>query len=280
MPPIFFRGRICTRYVICTYMYIHACQTERKVVFSFNNLLFLRLYLPYVSNFFQSLAYWTEVYRRAEISDRFQFEYFSLFSNLHRKMADIFARRGNIEKAEFHYAECSGLMLQDPDLDVELRNRELVNHIGQCLPMSTATETSATTLLESGIEAYKKGSRYYSVASEFLQKALVCSRLCGAEAIELRAVANLATVEAALELNILAIRHYHQCCILCRQIKKDNDTTLKQILFKKSLLLMKVGYYNRTIECINESIGIATSMSNIEKLEALKQKALDKLAQH
>ena len=73
---------------------------------------------------------------------------------------------------------------------------------------------------------YKKGSLYYSSASEYLHKAIVHSRLCGAEKIELRALANSATVNCNLENNILAIRHYHQCCILCRITQ--NDATLKQ----------------------------------------------------
>ena len=221
----------------------------------------------------------TELYRRSETSDHFQFEEFTLFTTVNRKMADIFAQQNNIEKAEYHYAKCSGLMLQDPYLDVDLRNTELVGHIQQHLPSTNpANESTATNLLECGMQAYKKGAKFYVAASENFQKAIICSRLCGADGIELRAVANLATVEAALGQDILAIHHYHQCCILCRLIKKDNDSTLKQILFKMSLLLMRVGYYNRTIDCINESIGLATGLSNIEKLESLKQKALDKLA--
>ena len=226
----------------------------------------------------QSHAYLTEFYRRSESSDNFNFEEFSFFSSLNQKMADLLAKQGHHEKAEYHYAECSGLMLQDPDLDVELRSTELIAHIRQHMPNHTATEASATAFLESGMAEYKKGVRFYAPACQYLLKALICSRLCGADNIELRAVANLGTVESAFGQNILAIHHYHQCCILCRLIKKDNDTTLKQILFKKSLLLMKVGYYHRSIDCINESIGMATNMTNIEKLEALKQKALDKLA--
>mmetsp|Transcript_9690 Transcript_9690/g.18173 ORF Transcript_9690/g.18173 Transcript_9690/m.18173 type:complete len:679 (+) Transcript_9690:75-2111(+) len=231
--------------------------------------------------FSQSRAYLTELFRRSETSDHLVFDNFTLFSNVNRKMADAFARLGDREKAEFHYAECSGIMLQDPDLDNELRNTELVNHIQRSLGSLTtsANEATATALLDSGIQAYKKGATFYNTACDFLQKALVCSRLCGAEAIELRAVANLATAESALDMNTLAIHHYHQCCILCRLIKHDNDTTLKQILFKKALLLMKAGLYHRTIQCLNESIGLATSMSNIEKLESLKQKAIDKLSQ-
>ena len=208
------------------------------------------------------------------------FDEFSLFAKLHRKIADIYARLDCVEKAEHHYAACSGLMLQDPNSDVEARSIELVGHIKHHLPSCMSSVDEASSYLDNGISEYKKGKEKFEEARNSMLKALRCSRVCGATEIELRAVANLGTVEAAMGRYVLAANYYDQYCILCPLIKKGNDATLKNIMYLKSKQLVSAGLCHKAIKCINESLNLICRKDNVNKLEALKRKAHEKLGHH
>jgi len=225
------------------------------------------------------------IYHRIERSDRGRFEDTQTFIRVHRKLAEVQLCRGNFEKAEYHFAEELSMMLLDSDF--ELR-KVVVKHIqglvstythngdsGCCRFCPQANDSDAQDLLDIGISEFKKGPEFYPAASAHFRRAIRASRFCGAEVIEMRALGNLATVESSLGNQHAAVRYYTECVLLCRRLHKD--TTLKQMQFKKILCLMDVGLYNKAIACIEELMGIATSLQNIAKLDELKTKAAKSL---
>ena len=237
----------------------------------------------------QACNFLEKLFSRCESSDNMSFTEFSLFINTHRNLGDTYASQGCLERAEHHYAACSGLMLQVPHCDVELRNKELLGHIEQRIPSSEASEEQALSLMTCGVEEFKKcDDKNYDRSRDFLMKALTCSRICGATDVELNTLANLGNVEAAANRHILSASYCDQYCTLSHFAKGGYDPALPSVTVFQSRQLMNAGLYRKAMKSIDMSLLLLSRVSDdidqlskrdtIEKLEIMKQEACNHLS--
>ena len=191
------------------------------------------------------------MYHLCHRSQRAVFNEYSRLADLHREMADLYAQLGRVEEAEYHYATCSGLKLEDPNSGEEINREELVNHISIVLPSSIASKERALGHLTDGkTECDNQEGRDCDKARVSLLLALRCSRLCGATDVELRALFNLAILETAVANHIKAASYCDQCC---RLLKVNSGHELLKVMHRRSIALKNARLFTKATRSIDES---------------------------